>query len=254
MGAKLKLYCKGKIYFLLLCDKRINKYIHNTMKKIFTFLILPLAIVGLVYLIWQSVQEPVQFQKDQKAREKIAIQRLKDIRDLQDAFKGKTGHFTASIDSLIDFYNNGQVTIVKQIGSMDDSAAVANTEALKKKNRKITPEQMLALYEQGQNLVLSINVNIPVKDTLLKREGFNVEDLRTIPFSGKPIIMNAVVKQVSGVDVPLFEACMPYFDYLVGLNHQLIVNLKCEAENIGRYPGLKVGSVDAPNNNAGNWE
>ena len=59
------------------------------MKKIFTFLILPLAIVGLVYAIWQSVQEPVQFQKDQKARETIAIQRLKDIRDLQDAFKGK---------------------------------------------------------------------------------------------------------------------------------------------------------------------
>jgi len=52
----------------------------------------------------------------------------------------------------------------------------------------------------------------------------------------------------------LFEACMPFEDYLVGLNRQLIINLKCEAEDIGRYPGLKVGSVDAPNNNAGNWE
>ena len=224
------------------------------MKKIFTFIILPLVIVALVYAIYNSVQAPVQFQKDTKARENIGIQRLKDIRTLQDAFKGKHGHFTASIDSLVDFYNNGQVTIVKQIGSMDDSAAVANTEALKKKNRKITNEQLLALYEQGQNLVLSIDVNIPVKDTLLKREGFNVEDLKTIPFSGKPIIMDAVVKVVSGVDVPLFEACMPYQDYLVGLNRQLIINLKCEAENIGKYPGLKVGSVDAPNNNAGNWE
>lgn len=224
------------------------------MKKILTLLILPLAIVGLVYAIWQSVQEPVKFQKDQKARETIAIQRLKDIRDLQDAYKGKHGHFTASIDSLIDFYNNGQVTIIKQIGSMDDSAAVANTEALRKKNRRITPEEMLALYEKGMNIVLSIDVNIPVKDTLLKRADFNVENLRTIPFSGKPIIMDAVVKTVSGVEVPLFEACMPYEDYLAGLERQYIINLKCEAENIGKYPGLKVGSVDAPNNNAGNWE
>ena len=224
------------------------------MKKIFTFLILPLAIVGLVYAIWQSVQEPVQFQKDQKARETIAIQRLKDIRDLQDAFKGKYGHFTASIDSLVDFYNNGQVTIKKQIGSMDDSAAVANTEALKKKNRKITNEQMLEYYEKGMNLVLTLDVNIPVKDTLLKRAGFNVEDLKVIPFSNKPILMDAVVKVVSGVDVPLFEACMPYEDYLVGLDRQYIINLKCEAEDMGKYPGLKVGSVDAPNNNAGNWE
>ena len=224
------------------------------MKKIFTFLILPLAIVGLVYAIWQSVQEPVQFQHDQKAREVIAIQRLKDIRDLQDAFKGKYGHFTASIDSLVDFYNNGQVTIKKQIGSMDDSAAVANTEALKKKNRKITNEQLLEYYEKGMNLVLTLDVNIPVKDTLLKREGFKIEDLKVIPFSNKPILMDAVIKVVSGVDVPLFEACMPYEDYLIGLERQYIINLKCEAEDMGKYPGLKVGSVDAPNNNAGNWE
>ena len=168
--------------------------------------------------------------------------------------KGAHGHFTASIDSLVNFYHNDSIKITKQIGSMDDSAAVANTEALKKKNRKITNAQLLEYYEKGMNLVLSIDRAIPVKDTLLKREGFNVEDLKTIPFSGKPIIMAAVVKQVSGVDVPLFEACMPYDDILIGLDRQYIINLKCEAEDMGRYPGLKVGSVDAPNNNAGNWE
>ncbi len=224
------------------------------MKKILTFLILPLAIVALVYAIWNSVQEPVQFQKDTKARESIAIQRLKDIRTLQDAFKGAHGHFTASIDSLVSFYHNDSIKIVRQIGSMDDSAAVANTEALKKKNRRITNEQLLEYYEKGMNLVLSIEMAIPVKDTLLKRDDFKAEYLKTIPFSGKPIIMNALVKQVSGVDVPLFEACMPYEDYLIGLDRQYIINLKCEAEDMGRYPGLKVGSVDAPNNNAGNWE
>ena len=224
------------------------------MKKIFTFIILPLVIVALVYAIWNSVQAPVQFQKDTKARETIAIQRLKDIRTLQDAFKGAHGRFTASIDSLVDFYHNDSIKITRQIGSMDDSAAVANTEALKKKNKKITNEQLLAYYEQGMNLVLSIEVAIPVKDTLLKRNDFKPEDLKTIPFSGKPIIMNALTKTVSGVEVPLFEACMPYEDYLVGLDRQYIINLKCEAEDMGKYPGLKVGSVDAPNNNAGNWE
>ena len=224
------------------------------MKKIFTFIILPLVIVALVYAIWNSVQAPVQFQKDTKARESVAIQRLKDIRTLQDAFKGAHGHFTASIDSLVNFYHNDSIKIIKQIGSMDDSAAVANTEALKKKNRKITNAQLLEYYEKGMNLVLSIEAAIPVKDTLLKRDNFKVEDLKTIPFSNKPIIMNALVKQVSGVDVPLFEACMPYEDYLIGLDRQYIINLKCEAEDMGKYPGLKVGSVDAPNNNAGNWE
>jgi hypothetical protein len=38
------------------------------------------------------------------------------------------------------------------------------------------------------------------------------------------------------------------------MDHQLIVNLKAESERMNKYPGLKVGSIDAPNNNAGNWE
>ena len=41
---------------------------------------------------------------------------------------------------------------------------------------------------------------------------------------------------------------------LKGLDHQLIVNLKAEREDMGQYAGLKVGDIDNPNNNAGNWE
>ncbi len=225
------------------------------MKKILTFLVLPAIIVVLGVLIWNSIQEPVVFNKERKDREEVAIQRLKDIRDLQVAFKSRYGKFTGSIDTLVDFYNNGKITIIKQIGSMDDSVAVENTKALKKKHRKITNAELLAYYEKGMNIVLSIEDSIAVKDTLLKRANFNAENLKTIPFSnGKPIIMKAVIKKVSGVDVPLFEACMPFADLLQGLNHQLLVNLKAEREDTNRYPGLKVGSVDAPNNNAGNWE
>ena len=225
------------------------------MKKILTLLVLPAIIVVLGVLIWNSIQEPVVFKQERENREKVAIQRLKDIRTLQTVYKSNFGKYAPAMDTLIDFYNNGKITIVKQIGSMDDSVAVANTQALKKKNRKITNQELLAYYEKGMNLVLSIDIQIPVKDTLLKREGFNVEDLRYIPFSeGKEVIMQSATKLVSGVEVPLFEACMPFSELLKGLNHQLIVNLNAERNDTGRYPGLKVGSIDAPNNNAGNWE
>lgn len=201
------------------------------MKKILTFFVLPVLIIGIGYAIWTSLLQPVNFNKERAAREKVATQRLKDIRTLQVAFKGKYGHFTASIDSLVDYYNNGYITIIRQIGSMDDSLAVA------------------------QKRVKRDSIRINVKDTLLRRSDFNVNDLKTIPFSGgKPIIMAAVIKPVSGVEVPLFEACMPFNDLLSGMNHQLIVNLNAERNDIGKYPGLKVGSIDAPNNNAGNWE
>lgn len=201
------------------------------MKKILVFVVLPIIIVVLGVLIYRSIQEPVIFEKQRRIRESVCIDRLKDIRTLQVAFKSKYNKFTADMDSLINFYKNEEITIIRQIGSFDDSAAVA------------------------EKRVFRDSIRIAVRDTLLKRPGFVVDSLRYIPFSGgKPMIMQAVVARVSGVDVPLFEAAAP-FDYLLkGLDRQLIVNLNAERELMGRYPGLKVGSIDAPNNNAGNWE
>lgn len=201
------------------------------MKKILTLVVLPLVIIAIGYFIFTSVQQPVEFEKNRKAREAVCIERLKDIRTLQVAYKSRHAEYADDIDTLINFYNNGIITIIKQIGSFDDSAAVA------------------------EKRVYRDSIQIPVRDTLLKREGFVVDSLAYIPFSGgQKIIMTAIIAKVSGVDVPLFEACAPYEYLLIGLDRQLIINLKADRETVGRYPGLKVGSIDAPNNNAGNWE
>ena len=69
-----------------------------------------------------------------------------------------------------------------------------------------------------------------------------------------PVETDAIVKTVSGVQVPLFEARMPWRAILKGMDNQLRINLDAECENQNRYQGLQVGSVTAPNNNAGNWE
>lgn len=57
-----------------------------------------------------------------------------------------------------------------------------------------------------------------------------------------------------GIHVPLFEARAHYNTYLGDLNNQERVNLIDKETKLDHYPGLKVGSVEAPNNNAGNWE
>jgi hypothetical protein len=66
--------------------------------------------------------------------------------------------------------------------------------------------------------------------------------------------MEAIVKTVSGVQVPLFEARMPWKALLKGMDNQLRINLDSECKDQNRYEGLQVGSVNQPNNNAGNWE
>ena len=202
------------------------------MKKVLTYIVFPIIILALVFLIVRSIQQPVKFNKEKAIREAAAIVKLKDIRTLQVAYKNVNGKFAPSIDSLIEFYNNGKMTVIRSIGSMDDSVAVA------------------------MNLVKREAIEIPVKDTLLKnRPDFKIEDLKFIPFTdGDTIIMRETIKEVSGVDVPLFEAQIPYIALLNGMDHQLLVNLYYERVETDRYPGLQVGSIENPNNNAGNWE
>ena len=202
------------------------------MKKVLTYIVFPIIIVLLVFLIVKSIQQPVKFNKEKSVREAAAIVKLKDIRTLQVAYKNVNGKFAPCIDSLIDFYNNGKMTVIRSIGSMDDSVAVA------------------------KNLVKREAIEIPVRDTLLKnRPDFKAEDLKFIPFTdGDTIIMRSTIKEVSGVDVPLFEAQVPYIQLLNGMDHQLLVNLYYERVETDRYPGLHVGSIYNPNNNAGNWE
>ena len=199
--------------------------------KLLIIVILPAIIIFLGYICVDSILQPLRFTHELKRREAVVIDRLKDIRTLQVAYKSKYMRFTSSMDTLIDFYKNEDIIIVRQIGSLDDSLAVAEKRVFRE------------------------NINIAVRDTLLKRPGFVIDSLRYVPFSGgQKIEMDAVIRMVSGVPVPLFEASAPYDDLLRGLDRQLIINLKADKKAGNRFPGMRVGSIDAPNNNAGNWE
>ena len=233
---------------------------NSILKKVITYLVLPACIAGLTYALVSSIMEPVQFEKHREYRKGIAVQRLKDIRDLQVAYKNVNGKYTADIDSLIMFYNEGKMKIALQVGSKDDSLAMANTDRIKKQFRNLKGDKLNQklheLYLAGeQNLVFQVTSEIAVKDTIFRsRENFVIDSLAFIPFCGDSIIMDATVKKVSGVNVPLFEASMPYKSLLMGLNNQLRINLDAQCEDQGKYKGLQVGSITAPNNNAGNWE
>ena len=232
----------------------------NKIVKIIVELLLAVVAVGCVYGIYRTIMKPVNFKKEQARRQEVAVQRLKDIRTLEVAFKGVNSRYTADIDSLINFYNTGKMDIVMQVGSKDDSLAWENTERVKKAFKKLSKDELnqkfMELYRQGEKLVFSISTPIAVKDTLFNgRPDFCIDSLRYIPFSGKqPVEMDAIVKTVSGVQVPLFEARMPWKALLKGMDNQLRINLDAELEDQDKFPGLQVGSVNQPNNNAGNWE
>ena len=211
------------------------------MKKLFQ-IILAVAIVGLVYVIYVQISTPIRFDKETKAKKAQVIDRIKDIRTAQRAFKSKYQHFTASFDSLSAFVLTDTLELERKIVDEDDSAAMA---MLKKSGKKNIEKFKIAVID---------TIFAPKKVT---RQ--DVENFRFIPGTGNKaqFIMEAgIITTESKVVIPVVECRAPYKASLdtVAYRQEVINLIDEEQNNFNRYPGVKFGSMDSGNNEAGNWE
>jgi hypothetical protein len=200
------------------------------MKTVYQILLLVIIVI-LSYFVVESIMNPIRFNKDKDKRYAKTINRLKDIRTAQLAYRSEYNKFTGSFDTLINFVKFDSFRVVRQIGSMDDSIAVA------------------------KGLVKRDTVKLSVLDSLFKR-GYPVDSLRYVPYSGgAQFEMGAGELQTgSGLKIKVFEAKVHNNLLLNGLDRQLVINLNDLRKKLERYPGLQVGSLTEATNNAGNWE
>ena len=73
------------------------------MTKRIIQIVLAVVIVCLIYVIYKQISTPIIFAKEKAAREARVIDRIKDIRTAQRAFKSKYQRFTGSFDTLASF-------------------------------------------------------------------------------------------------------------------------------------------------------
>lgn len=209
------------------------------MKKLIQF-ILALVIAALVYVIYMQISTPIRFEDEQKAREKAVIERLKDIRTAQRQYKSKYQRFTADFDTLINFVLNEQIEGERKIYDEDDSVGMAKLKKMRKKNvEKFT---------------------YSVKDSMFKHlTPEQVANLRYVPFTNNStefLLDAGSLMTESKVVIPVVECKAPYISFLDTVAYrQEIINLVDNCmNNLDKYPGLKFGSMEGGNNEAGNWE
>lgn len=91
---------------------------------------------------------------------------------------------------------------------------------------------------------------------VLVKSGFLSDSLRYIPYTDKESfdLQASSAMGKSGNQIPLMECSAKYSQYLNGLDKTSVMDLTEEANAAGRFPGLKIGDLETPNNNAGNWE
>lgn len=201
------------------------------MKTVIKILLLA-AVVASGYWLYSIIMTPVEFDQVKTAREKVIIERLKDIRKAQHAYKYAYKRYTPNMDSLINFVENDSLTYEIKFGSEDDSLDVA------------------------LGRVRTEIVKLAVKDTIFNNQ-FVANNFKYVPFTDNKVeyIMGATdLTTESMVVIPVFEVRVPFKVYLTDLNQQLLINAIDADQTIGRYPGIKVGSLTQATNDAGNWE
>lgn len=224
------------------------------MKKLIIQILLAGLVIFLGYQCYKSIDTPLKFTEIKKQRYDKTIQRLKDIRTAQDAFKSVYGRYTASFDTLINFVKYDSVKVVRSIGSLTDEqieAGMTEAQAIK---------EGLILRDTTK-----VNTLSSLKNTAKeKREDFlpdySIDDLRYVPFTQRKhqfkMATNTIYSE-SGIEIPVFEARVSntvMFENLPEEFQEYVLQDNGEAKRLNKYPGLKVGDIQEANNNVGNWQ
>lgn len=140
---------------------------------------LPLVIIVLAYLVYDSIARPIREQKKIAQIEEKIIVRLGHIKAAQFAYKDLTGKFSNNFDSLIYALKNEQWPIVKAIGDLEDSTTVM-----------VYDTTFVSLYEWA----------FPAKDV-------NIDSLPYVPLNpdGAKFIMHADIITLNNTTVPVFQ-------------------------------------------------
>ena len=197
--------------------------------KVIIEIILAIVIVGLAILVVRSIMKPVKFKQEKDFRYETTIQRLKDIRDSEGAFRTINRRYTASFDTLINFVKNGKIYVVKMVPDPHDTTF--------------------------RKSILDTIGMIPVLDTLFKnRKEFNADNLRFIPYSGgQEFKLEAGFVEKSKIQMPVFQCSALNTQILKGMDEQAVYNEDSQLKVNDKFPGLIVGSMNEPSTD-GNWE
>lgn len=248
--------------------------------KVFYSILLGVACLFLVYVCIDSVVTPIRFEQTRAEREVAVVENLINIRAAEAEFKLVHGRYQGDLDSLVLFLQNTPKKEVMKEGSLTDKQLEAGLtelkatrileKALAKAAAKLKiddKDQLYAYIWKNDRDVQSNGLAGFRRDTIYKNmietlykgkyTAENVDQITYIPYTDKlrfETELNNDYTTSQGIHVPLIEVRAHYNTYLADLDNQERVNLIDKETKLEHYPGLKIGSIEAPNNNAGNWE
>jgi type II secretory pathway pseudopilin PulG len=199
-------------------------------------LLLWIVCIGLGYLIYNSVNGPIEFNKVKQQRFAKVVSVLKDIRDAQEAYKSSNGKYANDFNSLISFVDTGKYIITQQ--------------------RDTSFMEFDKTY--GIDLLREMKIVdtlgfVSVKDSLFKNN-LRYKSMMNVPNgNGAKFEMKADIIEKSGYKAPVFEAKVKKDVVLSDQPKDLLAreNVQISVEEVNGSE-IKVGSLTEVSTN-GNW-
>lgn len=205
-------------------------------RKIITYVLYFLSIV-LVVQIYNSIDAPIEFNKVKNERYQKVIERLKDIRNAQVAFKSVNGIYSDNFDSLVNFIETGQFTIIE-----------------KRDSSYMQYDRVYRIDMLREVVVVDTLGFVSVKDSLFKNDN-RYKDLALVPIDGidEKFSIKADIIDKNGYNVPVFEVKVSKDVILFDQNKDLLMQEKETVSVDGvNGPSLVLGSLEDVSTN-GNW-
>jgi hypothetical protein len=200
--------------------------------RLIVLVVLLISSAVLAGLNYRSIMDPIEFNQEKKRRYVQGVQKLKDLRMAQLAYKSAKGQYAKNIDSLAVFIQFDSIAVVKSFGSVPDTLTEA--EAL---------EQGIIRRDTTMEWAQSAIFTEAYMKERDKKVPFDAASMTIIPFSdGEKFVCNAGEIERNKVKVQVFEIIAPSELILKGLNKRMI----------DREESLAVGSMSEPST-SGNW-
>lgn len=189
------------------------------------------------YQIYNSINAPIYFNEIKNERYLKVIEKLKDIRNAQIAYKSVNGVYADNFESLIKFIDTAQYTLIQ------------------KRDSSFMKYDRIYRIDMLQEIVVIDTLGFAsVKDSLFK-DSDRYKTMAEVPIEGvnETFSIKADVIDKNGYNVPVFEVRISKDALLYDQNKDLLRQEKALMSVDGvNGPDLVLGSMTEVSTN-GNW-
>lgn len=189
------------------------------------------------YKIYDSISKPINFNQIKYNRYYDVIDRLKEIRTAQIAYKDVNGVYSNNFDSLVKFIDNGIFTLIE-----------------KRDSSYLEYDRVYRIDMLKEIVVIDTLGFVSVKDSLFKNST-SYNEMKKVPVKGIDTVfqIDAKIIMINDYKVPVFEVKVSKNIVLYDQDEDLL-KLENETISIDGVNGNEIvlGSLNEVNT-SGNW-